>query len=418
MKIAVYHNLSSGGAKRTLREVTRRLARSHQIDLYTLSTADQQFADLREFVNQVHLFPFRPLPLLDSPLGRLNQLSRLVDLFRLDALCSRIAGRIEQEGYDVLLVYPCQLEQGSSILSHVTRTPTVYYCQEPPRRLYEVMPRRPYDHLHARRRQRLNRLDPLPAAYLHRLRQVDRRNTRAADRLLVNSHFMRGEVQKIYDVEAHVSYHGVDAELFQPPARREGSFVLSVGSMTPLKGFDFLIEAIAALPGPRRPPLVVASNFQNPPEKQYLQQLAAAKGVEFKPLHNVSDAQLVRLYGEAALVAYAPVREPFGLVPLEAMACSTPVVGVREGGVPETIDHEETGLLVERDAAGFGQAIGALLDDPVRGALLGENGRRHVLDRWQWDRAAATLAEHLSLAITPPGDRMNRPVRARSNCHK
>jgi glycosyltransferase involved in cell wall biosynthesis len=127
------------------------------------------------------------------------------------------------------------------------------------------------------------------------------------------------------------------------------NFVLSVGSLTPLKGFDFLIRAMAELPEAGRPRLVIVSNFQNPPEKTYLEGLAGELHVELELLNNVSDQRLVELYNQAKMVLYAPVREPFGLVPLEAMACGTPVVGVCEGGVLETVLDGETGILVERD---------------------------------------------------------------------
>lgn len=80
---------------------------------------------------------------------------------------------------------------------------------------------------------------------------------------------------------------------------------------------------------------------------------------------NLKTDQLVLEYNKAQICVYAPVLEPLGLVPLESMACGTPVVGVREGGVLESIVHEQTGLLTERDPAQFAGAVQHLLSNPA-----------------------------------------------------
>ncbi|MFO7539711.1 MAG: glycosyltransferase family 4 protein [Chloroflexota bacterium] len=396
MRIALFHNLPSGGAKRTLYEQARRLAARHEIDVYTLSSADHAFADLRPFTSQHHSIPFAPLPLLRSPWGRVNQAFRLADLYRLRRPLRQIARQIETGGYDLLFVHPCRLEAASTLLHYVHgRLPTIYYCQEPLRRFYESDPPRPYDDDNFPRRRLLNRVDPLPPLYRSLLKGIDRRNVRRAGLVLVNSTFMQTAVRRIYQVEAEVSYHGVDVEWFRPLARPKKRMILSVGSLTPLKGFDFLIEAVGHMPPAERPPLVIASNFQNPPEREYLTQLAADLDVDLELRGSVSDEQLVQLYNETAVTAYTPIREPFGLVPLEAMACGSPVVAVREGGVQESVLHEETGLLVERDPLRFAQALRQILADESTAARYGENGRRHVTQHWTWDRAVETLADHL-----------------------
>jgi glycosyltransferase involved in cell wall biosynthesis len=399
MRIAIYHNLLSGGAKRALTELARRLSTRHELDVYTLSSGNEEFADLRPLVAQHRVYPFAALPLLDSPFGRLNQAARTVDLVRLGRLNRQIAAGIEQGNYDVAFVHPCQFETSPSLLAHLKGVPTIYFCQEPLRRVHEPQLLRPYDLPESRRRQLLDRADLLIRLYYGSLRRRDRRNTRRAGRVLVNSEFMREAVGKIYQLDAHVSYLGVDNEHFRPrPIERRG-FVLSVGSLTPLKGFDFLIDAIGHIPQQQRPPLVIVSNFQNPLERAYLQQLADDLRVDLQLLSGVSDERLVQLYNEAALVAYAALREPFGLVPLEAMACGTPVVAVRDGGVQETVLHEKTGLLVERDAQLFAEAIASLMAGRARAETLGKEGREWVQSRWTWDAAAQRVEAHL-LAVT------------------
>jgi glycosyltransferase involved in cell wall biosynthesis len=184
--------------------------------------------------------------------------------------------------------------------------------------------------------------------------------------------------------------------LFQPLDLPKESVLLSVGSLTPLKNFDFLIKALGALPVNRRPALWIASNFQNPPERAFLENLAQQLEVELKLLGNISDAELVRLYNTASITVYAPIREPFGLVPLESMACGTPVVAVAEGGMQETILNGTTGYLVERSVEQFSEAVLTLLENQSMAEEMGAAGRQHVLQHWTWDNAAERLETFLA----------------------
>ncbi len=399
MRIAIYHNLPSGGAKRALQELVKGLGPRHHVDVFTLSSADHGFADLRPHVNGHAVVDFQPLPLFRSPWGRLNQLMRAADLLRLRQLTRRLAQTLAHGEYDVAFVQPCRFEVSPSLLSWLQAVPTVYFCQEPLRRVYEPMPARPYEQPRDSWRRWLDRLDPLPGFYHLLLKQADRHNVRQADRVLVNSHFIRRAVNRVYGVEAHVSYLGVDVRQFRPLGLTREGMVLSVGSLTPLKGFDFLIRALARLPAADRPRLAIASNFQNPPERDYLRQLAAELAVDLALLGNVSDQRLVELYNQAQVTVYAPIREPFGLVALESMACGTPVIAVREGGTQETVLHEQTGLLVRRDEREFAEALARLLSNPAQAREYGQAGREHVARHWSWSRAVSTLEGHLEMAI-------------------
>ena len=80
------------------------------------------------------------------------------------------------------------------------------------------------------------------------------------------------------------------------------------------------------------------------------------------------------------------------------MACGTPVVGVAEGGVRETIVHGSTGLLTRRDPFEFGLAISTLLDNPEQSQKYGLQGRDYVVENWNWERAISTLTKYLTIA--------------------
>ncbi|PWB74910.1 MAG: glycosyl transferase, partial [Anaerolineales bacterium] len=225
-------------------------------------------------------------------------------------------------------------------------------------------------------------------------------------RLLSNSHFTRERIRQAFGVDAAFSPYGVDLTGFHPVegSRRE-EYVVSVGEMSPRKGFDFVVKSLGTIPAEQRPPLKLACNMVHEDELAYIQDLARQNGVQLEVLAGVKVDGLRDLYSRARLCVYAPVMEPFGLVPLEAMACGTPVVGVREGGVQESILHELTGLLVEREAQQFGAAIQHLLANPELAETYGQNGREHLLKNWTWDRSVSILESHLADCA---GLRLNR----------
>ena len=398
MKIAIYHNLPSGGAKRTLYETMKRLSHRHLSDVYTLDTADKEFCSLREYAKSEFVFHFSPLRLFRSPFGRLNQLQRWRDLQRMDRLARHIAGVIDSGMYDVVFAQPCMWTQAPLVLRYL-RTPSIYYCHEPPRHFYEQIDR-------ATTVKRgpffaLNRIDPLIRLYRSTGRHLDQMAVQSARLVLVNSIFIQKRVKQIYGVESTVSYLGVDTDIFSPsPKNGHEPYILSVGAIQPHKGFDFLIDSIARIDKRIRPSLKLVGNMQNLREQSFLQAMAQEKEVDLQIEVGIDQNTLVQRYNDSTLVAYAPHNEPFGLVPLEAMACGKPVVGVNEGGVKETVINEKTGFLVDRDPEKFGQALQLMLDNPDLVDEYGRNGRRHVLENWSWDRSVQKLEQHMASLIS------------------
>ena len=393
MKIALYHNLPSGGAKRAVFETIRRLVPQHIVDVYSLSTANHTFCDLRPFIRQHYIFEFQPLSLFPSPWGRLNQLQRWRDLYRLEGIAQQVASEIDHRDYDLVYVHPSMWIQAPTVLNHL-RTPTVYHLHESLRLIYEPRLSRPY--LKNSWQEKVDQVDPLISLYLRKLAKLDRRNTLRATSLLTNSRFTATNVRHIYGREAKVAYFGVDNATFRPlehiPRR---DFVLSVGELRPNKGFDFLIKAIAQIPQSSRPPLRIIGNASNQQEYAYLINLAWENDVDLTIEVMVSLETLVRRYNQAVLLAYAPVREPLGLVPLEAMACATPVVAVAEGGIQETVVNGTTGLLTPRDPGEFAEAIIQLLKDQEQNKRMGRTGRQYVLTNWAWDDLVRQIETYL-----------------------
>jgi D-inositol-3-phosphate glycosyltransferase len=195
---------------------------------------------------------------------------------------------------------------------------------------------------------------------------------------------------------------GVDVRRFDPDdgERRPGPpRVLTVSRLVPRKGVDTAIRALARVGGDAE--LVVAggpegAELAGDPEVVRLQTLAAAEGVadRVRFVGRVGPADVPALMRDADVVVQLPTYEPFGLVPLEAMASGRPVVAAQVGGLADTVVDGVTGLHVppgDPDAAA--RAITTLLADPAARARLGRAGRSRVLEHYAWDRvAAATVA--------------------------
>jgi len=394
MRVALFHNLPSGGAKRAVYEWTRRLANEHSIDVFTLSTADHDFCDIRPFVNKYRIYDYKTRELFKSPLGRLNQLQRWRDLGELNHISRRIAHEIDAGSYDVVFANTCQFTFIPIFLQFVN-TPSIYYLHEPFGVKFTRNFQRPYLQTSAFR-DFVNQIDLLIKLYVHRLEKIQKKSVENTKVILANSKFTKGMMIDAYGKEIPVCHYGVNTEDFSPmPDISKHDHVLSVGELSPRKGFDFLVECLALIPREFRPELKLVCNTIDYQEKDYIESLAAEKEVRLVILENLTTQELMIEYNKARFCVYAPVLEPFGLVPLEAMSCGTPVIGVREGGVQESILHERTGLLVKRDQSKFANAVQWLLSKPDLAAEYGRNGREHVFEHWTWDKSSSKLSEHL-----------------------
>ncbi|MHC6594985.1 glycosyltransferase [Arthrobacter sp. C152] len=213
---------------------------------------------------------------------------------------------------------------------------------------------------------------------------------------------------------------GVDLGVFgatgpvAPRTRRHR--ILSVGRLVPRKGVDLVIRAL---------PYLKAAGFDDvellivgggadtttlnaDPEIRRLLGLAAELGVaDHVTLQGqVSRSEMPGIFRSADAVVCAPWYEPFGIVPLEAMACGVPVVAAAVGGLRDTVVDHATGLHVPpRDPEAIGSALALLLENPDLRARLGQAGERRARTRYSWERVAAETekAYQLAAAGTPAG---------------
>jgi glycosyltransferase involved in cell wall biosynthesis len=179
--------------------------------------------------------------------------------------------------------------------------------------------------------------------------------------------------------------------------------VFSPGALLPQKGHGRVIRALARLPRASRPPLVLAGFAGRGDTLARLRRLAASSGVELRVHPSPPREELRRILARASVVAVAAVREPFGLVSLEAQASARPLVTVNEGGLPETVVPGETALLASPDPEPLAEAIAILLADPARARALGTAGRDHVRRKFHPERCGEILESAL-VDGGPPGD--------------
>jgi D-inositol-3-phosphate glycosyltransferase len=202
---------------------------------------------------------------------------------------------------------------------------------------------------------------------------------------------------------------GVDAARFTPdedgtpvPERTRRHRLVTVGRPVPRKGFAVVVEALAGLPDTELLVVGGADASGHDPELDRLRGLADRLGVadRLRCLGQVPRASMPALLRSADAVVCAPWYEPFGLVPLEAMACGVPVVAAAVGGMLDSVADGVSGLLVPpQDPAALRDALAALLAAPDLQARMGAAGRQRVLEHYTWPRVAAATADAYAAAL-------------------
>jgi len=180
----------------------------------------------------------------------------------------------------------------------------------------------------------------LARAMLHYLRLWDRAATDRVDVLVANSRYVARRIEKTYRRTAQVLYPPVDTERFRPGSSR-GDFYLAASRLVPYKRIDLVVEAFRQMPGRK---LVVVGDG---PERAKIA-ARATPNIEVVG-YQQDDALLAYLQSARALVF--PADEDFGILPVEAQACGTPVIAFGRGGALETVIDGQTGLFFREQTA-------------------------------------------------------------------
>jgi glycosyltransferase involved in cell wall biosynthesis len=397
MRIALFHNLPSGGAKRHTSEQLRELAaRGYSVVEFTTSQSDNQFCSFKPYVNEQCFYDFSPSPLairkapLITPYIHLFQ--GITNLERMNKLNRVIAENINGRSFDLVFVKDCQLMPSPYILRYITGA-NIFQCHHINR------PYEPSAIGFLKGKSTIDKIKQIyyaPASSLFRNHfiKAETRNIQSASLVLTNSLFSKRVLYKNFRINSNVLYPGINNLIFRNiPLYKEENYVLSVGALTLRKGYRFLVSAISKINSVIRPQLWIVANSIDQQEKTALVDLANRLQVKLKIEKVTDDTRLVEIYNCAKVFVYAPLQEPLGMAPLEAMACGTPVLAVEEGGVKETVLDGITGYLVGRDPVAFAEKLETLLTRPGIRNAMGEAGIDYIHKEWSWERAVDKLED-------------------------
>lgn len=394
MKIAVFHNLPSGGAKRALYGNVSYLAKDHVVDVFVPTTANEDYLPLNGIINDLKTFNVKNT-IIGHLLSFVKYFPSKSSLIDLEKVQKNIAEVINSSDYDVVLCEQDRHTMAPFFLKYIKK-PHIYYCQQPII-FRNIISQRLYNNAGFKTKNTAENLRL--KFYSTRMITNDQKTANYSKYTVVNSYFSHETILRSYGINSFVSYLGVDTNLFKPKDVNKENFVLSVGQCLPEKGFEFILKSLSKIDVNLRPELVIVSDQGNNHWKNYLKDLALKLNVNMKILTLISDNELVLLYNKAKLVVFAPYLEPFGLVPLEAMSCGTPVVGVKEGGVRESIIHNKTGILTDRDEDEFASQITRLIVDEDKIEKMGKNSIRCVNEFWTLKDSGKRILYHLNRAI-------------------
>ncbi len=269
------------------------------------------------------------------------------------------------------------------------------------------------------RRMAQGRADAFPPARL----QIEVGLMREADRIIAECAQDRQDMEQLYGAQSariDIVPCGFDPqELWPVPVRMArqklglplGKFiVLQLGRLVPRKGIDTVIEALALLRqqhGVDAMLLVVGGENETrggreSPELIRLRAVARQHGigdaVQFAGRKN--RAELRYYYGAADVFVTTPWYEPFGITPVEAMACARPVIGAEVGGIKSTVIDGKTGFLVPaRDPDAVAERLAALHANPDLARNMGDEGMRRAFQHYTWRSVAQQAAAIYETAV-------------------
>ncbi|WBO62440.1 glycogen synthase [Streptomyces camelliae] len=241
---------------------------------------------------------------------------------------------------------------------------------------------------------------------------AERTAVEAADAVIAVSGAMREDILTCYPAldpkRVHVVHNGIDTRLYRPDhgtdaLLRHGvdpdrPYVLFVGRITRQKGVPHLLRAVREIDPAAQ--VVLCAGAPDTPEidrefrELYEEVRRVRDGVLWIP-QMLPRAEVIQLLTHAAVFVCPSVYEPLGIVNLEAMACGTPVVASRVGGIPEVVADGRAGLLVDVDdgfEAGLARALDTVLGDPEGARRMGEAGRVRAVGEFGWDAVARRTA--------------------------
>lgn len=210
----------------------------------------------------------------------------------------------------------------------------------------------------------------------------------------------------------------------------EDRIILQLGRMVPRKGVDNVIRAVALLRsvyGIDSKLLIVGGESDQPdpavtPEIGRLQVIAEAENISDRVIFagRCNRRMLRYYYSVTDLFITTPWYEPFGITPVEAMACGIPIIGAAVGGIKTTVSNGKTGFLVPpHDPAAAAECIAHLYSNPERLKALGEAGLRRANSQFTWTKVGKRIARLYETVVhAGQGELLHRTARKRTSMYR
>jgi glycosyltransferase involved in cell wall biosynthesis len=347
-RIAFFHELHAGGARRACDEFASALKKDYFVDLYYIDEKkDKKSSSLYD---ESIFFSFIPKQWSGGN-WKVKLYKDTLELLRLYLLHKKIAKRINSKEYAYVFIHGSKYTQAPFLL-RLIKHKTIYYCQEPLRIAYEAyfaidrklsLPKRTYE-----------------MAMRNIKKRIDKQNALAADILLANSTFTQKNIFHAFGREAIVCHMGVKTEIFYPEKKKKDIDILFIGSYDFIDGYSLLIDSLQKMNDTK----------------------VNTKYITRETEWITDDGVLRDYYNRSKCVIAFGYKEPFGLIPLEAMSCSTPVIALNEGGYKDSVISGKTGFLVERDPVQIAERISYLIKHPSVVSSMGKNAREWILSAW------------------------------------
>ena len=417
--IAWCHTGDSGGSKRAAFEMVRELAkRGHVVDEYILRIGEPnlQHWPLTPFVRNSYRVSVPPLVNHYRPYVLAAWMGILQERRQVRALARqyRNLGReLSARGYDYVHIDHCFPSYTVQLTEHLS-VPSIIYSHEATDARFQgqglINPPRNAPWWYRQYAALCNRANSKVVSIR---RQRDLAGLRGASRVLTNSCYSKEALFQRNHLSSSVCRYGVDVDTFKPLGLPRAKMVLSAGRIVEGKQHHVVIEAVGTIPEALRPGVIIATpetpaRQEDPNYFHRLEQLAKDLRVTLEVRRNPPEGELVRLYNEVMALVFMPSMEPFGLVVLEAMACGTPVIGAREGGVRESVLDGVTGILVDRNIDDVGEAIERLIHSQELRDRLSQQAVEYVRREWVWGRTLDCYLREVERLFNKPLQAMFR----------
>lgn len=215
------------------------------------------------------------------------------------------------------------------------KTKKIYYCHTPPRYLYDL------HYLYLQKVPFL--IKPVFKLFCFVFKYMYEKDISKLDLILTNSINTQKRIKSFLDIDSEVLYPPVDMNQFRFISQKD--YYLSFARLADAKRVDKIVEAFKKMPDKK----LVVIYGENDPAKQKIFDLAeGSQNIEFITLKN--NVGFTDYVGNAIATIYIPIDEDFGMSPVESMSAGKPVIWVDDGGLKESIIHEKTGLLIDKEA--------------------------------------------------------------------